>query len=71
MLGRYGDERVQAVVHLRVAEREAQPLASNLNVVPGQTVANGGVQARLGGSAGLASPINSCDLVADVLDFGD
>lgn len=52
---------------------EPQPFASNLNVVAGQTVANL-VICRLGagGALGVASPINACDLVADVLGyFGD
>ena len=49
---------------------EPQPGTSNLNVFPGQTVANL-VICRLGygGALRLASPAAPCDLVADVLGY--
>lgn len=49
---------------------EAQPGTSNLNVVPGQTVANL-VICRLGVDAclQLASPVSNVDLIADVLGY--
>jgi uncharacterized protein (DUF1501 family) len=49
---------------------ETQPDTSNLNVLPGRTVANL-VICRLGdeGALRLASPIASCDLIADVLGY--
>jgi uncharacterized protein (DUF1501 family) len=47
-----------------------QPATSNLNVAAGKTVANL-VICRLGtgGALQLGSPINECDLIADVLGF--
>ena len=47
-----------------------QPRTSNLNIVGGQTIANL-VICRLGngGALELASPIASCDLIADVLGY--
>ncbi len=49
---------------------EQQPTTSNLNVRAGQTVANM-VICRLGagGALRLASPVSSCDLIADVLGY--
>jgi uncharacterized protein (DUF1501 family) len=49
---------------------EDRPSTSNLNVAPGQTVANL-VICRLGsgGALRLASPNGDCDLIADVLGF--
>jgi hypothetical protein len=49
---------------------EQQPKTSNLNVVAGQTVANL-VICRLGdgGALRLASPLASCDLIADALGY--
>jgi hypothetical protein len=48
---------------------EAQPDSSNLNAVGGQTVANL-VICRLGaGGLRFASPIASCDLIADALGY--
>jgi hypothetical protein len=51
-------------------EGEPQPGTSNLNVVGGQTIANL-VICRLGwqGALRLASPVNTCDLIADVLGY--
>ena len=49
---------------------ESQPGTSNLNVTTGRTIANL-VICRLGegGALRLASPINACDLIADVLGY--
>ena len=49
---------------------ESQPGTSNLNVTTGRTIANL-VICRLGegGTLRLASPINACDLVADVMGY--
>ena len=51
-------------------EGEVQPGTSNLNVFPGQTVANL-VICRLGqgGALRMSSPAAPCDLVADVLGY--
>jgi uncharacterized protein (DUF1501 family) len=49
---------------------ETQPGTSNLNMATGRTVANL-VICRLGegGALNLASPVNQCDLVADVMGY--